>query len=91
MVAYIYDESDESGVKFDTVDIPAENIDEANEYRESLIEAISDFDDDIAAKYLDGEELTIDEIKLGIRKATLSLKFVGVIPEVLSKTKACKC
>ena len=80
MVAYVYDDTDESGVKFDTVDIPAEHLDQANEYREALIEAISDFDDDIAAKYLEGEELSIDEIKLGIRKATLSLKFVGVIP-----------
>ncbi len=87
MVAYIYDDTDESGVKFDTVDIPAEHIDQANEYRESLIEAISDFDDDIANKYLEGEELTIDEIKLGIRKATLSLKFVGVIPGSAFKNK----
>jgi len=87
MVAYIYDETDESGVKFDTVDIPEDYIDQANEYREALIEAISDFDDDIANKYLEGEELTIDEIKLGIRKATLSLKFVGVIPGSAFKNK----
>ena len=80
MVAYIYDDSDESGVKFDTVDIPEDYIDQAKEYREALIEAISDFDDEIATKYLGGEDLTIDEIKLGIRKATLSLRFVGVIP-----------
>ena len=87
MVAYVYDDTDESGVKFDTVDIPAEHLDQANEYREALIEAISDFDDDIAAKYLEGEELSIDEIKLGIRKATLSLKFVGVIPGSAFKNK----
>ena len=87
MVAYIYDETDESGVKFDTVDIPEEYIDQAKEYREALIEAISDFDDEIATKYLEGEELTIDEIKLGIRKATLSLKFVGVIPGSAFKNK----
>ena len=42
MVAYIYDESDESGVKFDVVDIPEDML---IEYRESLIEAVSDFDD----------------------------------------------
>ena len=87
MVAYIYDESDESGVKFDTVDIPEDHIDQANEYRESLIEAISDFDDDIANKFLDGIELSEDEIKLGIRKATLSLNFVGVIPGSAFKNK----
>ena len=86
-VAYIYDETDESGVKFDTVEIPEDYIDQANEYREALIEAISDFDDEIATKYLEGEELSIDEIKLGIRKATLSLKFVGVIPGSAFKNK----
>ena len=87
MVAYIYDDSDESGVKFDVVDIPDDMLDQANEYRESLIEAVSDFDDDIATKYLEGEELSVDEIKLGVRKATLSLKFVGVIPGSAFKNK----
>ena len=87
MVAYIYDESDESGVKFDTVDIPADHIDQANEYRESLIEAVSDFDDDIANKYLEGEDISEDELRLAIRKATISIKFVGVIPGSAFKNK----
>ena len=74
--AYIYDESDESGVRFDTVDIPSEYQDQANEcLRESLIEAVSDFDDDIATKYLEGEDITEDELRLAIRKATISIKF----------------
>ena len=85
MVAYLYDESDESGVRFTTEDIPSEMQDQAQEYRESLIEAVSDFDDDIANKYLEGEDITDDELKLGIRKATLSLNFVGVIPERIQK------
>ena len=87
MVAYIYDETDVSGVRFTTEEIPSDLLDQAKEYRESLIEAISDFDDDIANKYLEGEELTEDEIKLGIRRATLSLKFVGVIPGSAFKNK----
>ena len=87
MVAYIYDESDSSGVRFDTVDIPADLLDDANTHRESLIEAVCDFDDDLAAKYLEGEEITSDELKLGIRKATLSIKFVGVIPGSAFKNK----
>ena len=87
MVAYIYDESDESGVKFDVVDIPEDMLAQANEYRESLIEAVSDFDDDIATKYLEGEDLSIDEIKLEFSRATLSLKFVGVIPGSAFKNK----
>jgi elongation factor G len=87
MVAYIYDESDESGVKFDTVDIPSDHIEQANEYRESLIEAVSDFDDDIANKYLEGEDISEDELRLAIRKATISIKFVGVIPGSAFKNK----
>ena len=87
MVAYIYDESDESGVKFDIVDIPADHIEQANEYRESLIEAVSDFDDDIANKYLEGEDISEDELRLAIRKATISIKFVGVIPGSAFKNK----
>ncbi len=87
MKACIYDESDESGVRFDYADIPSDYLDQANEYRESLIEAVSDFDDYIATKYLEGEEITEDELKLGIRKATLSLKFIGVIPGSAFKNK----
>ena len=87
MVAYIYDESDESGVKFDTLDIPSDYLDQANEYRESLIEAVSDFDDDIATKYLDGEDISEDDLRLAIRKATVSIKFIGVIPGSAFKNK----
>ncbi len=87
MKACIYDQSDESGVKFDYVEIPSELQDQAEEYRESLIEAVSDFDDEIAEKYLGGEDISQDELKLAIRKATLSLKFVGVIPGSAFKNK----
>lgn len=86
-VAYVYDDTDESGVKFDTVDIPADYQDQASQYRESLIEAVSDFDDDIASKYLEGEEISEDELRLAIRKATVSIKFVGVIPGSAFKNK----
>lgn len=87
MEAYLYDETDESGVRFTTEKIPEDMQDLAEEYRESLIEALSDFDDDIANKYLEGEEITHDDLKLGIRKATLSLNFVGVIPGSAFKNK----
>ena len=87
MEAYLYDETDESGVRFTIDKIPDYMQDLAEEYRESLIEALSDFDDDIANKYLEGEEITHDDLKLGIRKATLSLNFVGVIPGSAFKNK----
>lgn len=87
MVAYIYDETDQSGVRFTVEDIPSDLADQANEYREALLEAVSDFDDDIANKYLEGEPISEEEFKLGIRKATLSLKFIGVIPGSAFKNK----
>jgi elongation factor G len=79
MKALKYIETDESGVSFDTIDIPEEYKAQAEEYREKLIEALSDFDDALANKYLEGEEITEAEIHAGIRKATLSLEFVGVL------------
>ena len=87
MQAYIYDESDESGVKFDTVAIPDDLKEQAEKYRGELLEAISDFDDDFAEKYLEDAEFTEEEIKTAIRKATLSLKFLGVIPGSAFKNK----
>lgn len=87
MVAYIYDDTDQSGVRFTVEDIPSDLADQASEYREALLEAVSDFDDDIANKYLEGEPISEEEFKLGIRKATLSLKFIGVIPGSAFKNK----
>ncbi|NLD87088.1 MAG: elongation factor G, partial [Clostridiales bacterium] len=58
---------------------PEDMMDKAEGYHTALIEAISDFDDVIMTKYLDGEEITVEEIKSAIRKATLS---VGMIPVV---------
>ena len=91
MVAYIYDESDTSGVRFTVEDIPSDMEQLASDYRESLIEAVSDFDDDIANKFLEGIEISEDEIKLGIRKATLSLSLLELFQVVHLKIKASKC
>ncbi len=87
MVAYIYDETDETGVRFTVEDIPSDLTELADQYRESLLEAVSDFDDDFANKFLEGEAITEETFKLGIRKATLSLKFIGVIPGSAFKNK----
>lgn len=87
MKAAIYDESDPSGVKFDWADIPADMQEKAEHYREQLIEALCDFDDDLAERYLEGEELSEDELKRAIRTATLTLKFLGVIPGSAFKNK----
>jgi len=87
MKAYIYDESDESGMAFNEVDVPADMQDDAQSYRDALIEAIADHDDVLAEKYLEGEDITIEEVQAGIRKATLSLGFIGVIPGSAFKNK----
>jgi len=85
--AFIYDKTDPAGVKFDVVDIPESMREQAAKYREALIEAISDFDDELAMKFLEGEEITPDELMTGVRRATVSLKFLGVIPGSAFKNK----
>ena len=63
----------------DEVEIPADMVDKANEYRTKLIDAVAEFDDEFMMKYLDGEEITADELKAVIRKGTLSAKFFPVL------------
>ncbi len=87
MEARVYDAADESGMTYEIAEVPAEYIDEVAEYREKLIEALADFDDDLANKYLEGEELSADDIRSAIRKATVSLGFCGVIPGSAFKNK----
>ncbi len=88
-IAYSFTESadDPLGMKPTTIPIPAEMADQAKEYRDKLIEAVSDFDDVIAEKYLGGEEIKTEELMLAVRKATISLKFTGVIPGSAFKKK----
>ena len=87
-IAYIFDETtDPLGLNPITSEIPEAYAAQAKEYRDKLIEAVSDFDDVIAEKYLSGEEISNDELMLGIRKATISLQFTGVIPGSAFKKK----
>ncbi|MEI5909190.1 elongation factor G [Bacillus spongiae] len=67
------------GTDIEVRDIPAEYQDQADEYREKLIEAVADLDEDLMEKYLGGEEISTDELKAAIRKATLSVEFYPVI------------
>ena len=60
-------------------EIPAEYQEQAEEYREKLIEAVAEFDEEFMEKYLGGEEITVDELKDAIRKATLSVEFFPVV------------
>ncbi|MBZ1353158.1 elongation factor G [Streptococcus sp. LPB0406] len=60
-------------------DIPAEYLEQAQEYREKLIEAVAETDEDLMMKYLEGEEITNEELKAGIRKATINVEFFPVL------------
>jgi len=87
-IAYVFDDTtDPLGMNPITSEVPEAYRAQAKEYRDKLIEAVSDFDDVIAEKYLSGEEVTVDELMLGIRKATISLQFTGVVPGSAFKKK----
>ena len=86
MKADLYDE-DELGSKWDTVDIPEEYRADAEERRDQMIEALADVDDEIMEKYLGGEEISKEEIKAAIRKATLSLDVYPVFAGSAFKNK----
>jgi elongation factor G len=85
MKAIVYDE--ELGINYEIVDIPTELEDKAQEYRELLIEAIADLDEEIMMKYLEGEELTVEEIKAAIRKGTIENKITPVLCGTALKNK----
>ncbi|MEA5476710.1 elongation factor G [Pseudanabaena galeata UHCC 0370] len=74
MKAYIY--KDEIGKDIEEIDIPADLVDLANDWHGKLLESVADSDDDLMEKYLEGEELTEDEVRSGLRKGTLSGKIV---------------
>ena len=77
MKAYQYDGKPEEEAK--EIEIPAELKDEAEKRRADLIETVAEYDDEVMEKYLEGEELTVEEIKKCIRKGTLEVKFFPVM------------
>ncbi len=77
MKAEIY--VDEMGTTMDETDIPAELQEMADDYHARMVEAAAECDDDLMMKYLDGEELTVQEIMLGLRKGTIAGKLNPVL------------
>src|SRR5579863_1817056 len=67
------------GAEYDLVDIPADLEAKAREYRDKMIEAVSEYDEKLFAKYVEGKPLSNEEIRAGIRKATIALKIFPVI------------
>ena len=76
MKAYIF--NNDLGTDIEVIDIPADMMDKAEEYRAILLDAVAEQDEEIMMKYLDGEELTIEEMKMCIRKGTIANTMVPV-------------
>ncbi|AVX21810.1 MAG: elongation factor G [Bacillota bacterium] len=75
--AIIY--TDDLGTQSAVTDVPADMVDLVAEYREKLIEAVAETDEELMMKYLDGEELTVEEIKKALRAACCSVKLIPVL------------
>ncbi|MGX7014776.1 elongation factor G [Vagococcus silagei] len=85
MKAEIY--TNDLGTDIQETEIPEEYMDLAVEWREKLVEAVAETDEELMMKYLDGEEITIDELKAGIRRATINVEFFPVMAGSAFKNK----
>ena len=86
--AYTFDGSQDENMT--EVEIPADMVDQVEEKRVELIETVAEYDEEVMEKYLEGEELSVEEIKRAIRKATLSVEFFPVLCGSAFKNKGVK-
>ena len=87
MKANTYSDDKDKGEVYEVVDIPVEYKDQADEYREKLIESISDVDDTIMEKFLSGKEISVEEINAALRVGTLESRFTPVLCGAAFKNK----
>mgnify|MGYP005982999937 CR=1 FL=1 len=85
MKAEIY--TNDLGTDIQETEIPEEYLEQATEWREKLVEAVAETDEDLMMKYLEGEEITQEELKAGIRKATINVEFFPVMAGSAFKNK----
>jgi elongation factor G len=85
MKAEIY--TNDLGTDIQETEIPEEYVDQANEWREKLVEAVAETDEELMMKYLDGEEITQEELVAGIRRATINVEFFPVLAGSAFKNK----
>ena len=78
MKAYVYDD-ETLGAKYKIEEIPADLVDKAKEYREKMLEAVAEFDDQVMEKYLNGQSVTEDEIRRVVRAGTIKMKVIPVL------------
>ena len=86
MKAYVYDD-DSLGAKYKIEEIPANMVEISREYREKMLEAVAEFDEQVLEKYLNGETLTEDEIKKAVRAGGISMKVTPVLCGASFKNK----
>ena len=77
MNAEIY--QDDLGTKFEKTDIPADMMEEAKKYRSELVEAVAEQDDELMEKYFEEGDLSVEDLKKGLRKATISMAVTPVL------------
>ena len=75
------------GASFDEIDIPDDLADKAAEYREQLVEAVASTDESLMEKYLEGEEFSVEEFKVALRKATIAGELVPILCGTAFKNK----
>ena len=78
---------DDLGNNIEVLDIPADLVAEAEKHRHTMIEAVAEMDDELTHKYLEGEELTVAEIKRGLRLGTLTTRIIPVLTGSALKNK----
>ena len=76
--ALIWEEKDKTGKKFETKKIPANLVEQAKKYREELVELVAETNEDLTEKFLRSEEISLEELKTGIRQATIANQLVPV-------------
>jgi elongation factor G len=86
MKAFVWND-EAKGANYDITEIPADLVEAAKEAREKLVEAVSAIDDDLMVKYLEGEEVSEDEIRKALRAGTLAMKIVPVFTGSAFKNK----
>jgi elongation factor G len=86
MKAIYWDDSTQ-GMKYEMRDIPANLVEEAKKWREKMVEAAAEGNDDLTHKYLEGHDLSVDDIKLGLRTRTIKNQIVPMLCGTAFKNK----
>ncbi len=87
MKALVWEDEAALGSKYEIEDIPAELVEKAEEYREKMLEAVVETDEELMEKYFAGEEITEEEIKKAIKKATVNIEIVPMLCGTAFKNK----